>query len=139
MSLHLSLPSLWLDSASAFVMSYYASHWTALSILCLAATIHFTLHNKRRSLPIFNPPKLWQPTIFKKIEFIKNGPEILRQSEKLYGNTAYRLIAHIGETIMLPVSFADIIRNESRLSTGPVFQKVGTRPHEDSSRVYRHV
>lgn len=58
---------------------------------------------------------------------MKSGPSVLDMARKSYGKQPYRLINHIGETIVLPPSYANTIRNEPRLNFGEALNYVSIR------------
>ncbi|KAI4660219.1 uncharacterized protein J4E78_004919 [Alternaria triticimaculans] len=73
--------------------------------------------------PLANPPRWYQTTLSKRIEFLKNGRAILGDARKRYGKQPYRLIVDTGECLILPPEYAATIRNSMDLSFAKAIEK----------------
>ncbi|ORX99697.1 cytochrome P450 monooxygenase-like protein [Clohesyomyces aquaticus] len=95
-------------------------------IACIIAAIalgSFLTPFKRSQYPLANPPRRWKPHVFARLDFLKHGAEILSQASKKFAGQPFRLITELGETIVLPPSYAHEIRNEEGLSFGMAASK----------------
>ncbi|KAL1796185.1 hypothetical protein ACET3X_004725 [Alternaria dauci] len=72
--------------------------------------------SSRSKPPLANPPRWYQPALFKRLEFQRNGRAILNEARKRYGKQLYRLITDTGECLILPPEYAGMIRNSMDLS-----------------------
>lgn len=79
--------------------------------------------SKKPKLPLANPPRWYQTTLSKRIEFLKNGRAILGDTRRRYGKQPYRLIVDTGECLILPPEYAAMIRNNMDLSFAKAIEK----------------
>ncbi|USP74620.1 glycoside hydrolase family 5 protein [Curvularia clavata] len=77
--------------------------------------------------------------MLERLEYLRNGTEILKQGRQRYPNQPFRLVGQAHEIIVLPPSYADMIRNDPRLHFGlsldlmpkvPGMEPFGTLLHE---------
>lgn len=80
-------------------------------------SIFYSLKNSKSKLPLVNPRKAFELSSARiKKEFIRNAPDIFEKGFALTGNKPFRVIADIGEVIILPPDLANEVRNDTRLS-----------------------
>ncbi|KAH6616256.1 cytochrome P450 [Boeremia exigua] len=90
--------------------------------LAVAALISLVIITSNKSkIPLANPPDRFRTAFSRQVEFITHGLEVVEKARKQYGKQPYRLITNVGETIVLPPSYAQTIRNEKALHFGTTF------------------
>lgn len=95
--------------------------------LAIVALISFLVISHQSKLPVVNGPGWFELTTFKRLNFMKNGADILRDARKRYHSQPYNLVMSAGLITMLPPKYAQIIRNDPRLSFGHSFARVSIR------------
>ncbi|KAJ4357135.1 uncharacterized protein N0V89_001710 [Didymosphaeria variabile] len=110
-------------------------------LICLSVTWFGLVYQKTKH-PLANPPHLFQLRLFKQIDFLRNGVEILMQAKKKYAGEPFRMINELGELLVLPPSHVQLMRNEEKLSFSkailtdfhghnPGFEPFGLFAHDD--------
>jgi hypothetical protein len=93
--------------------------------LAVVALISFVIITSNKSkIPLANPPDHFQTAFSRQVEFITHGLKVLENARKRYGKQPYRLITNAGEMLVLPPSYAQMIRNEKALHFGTTFAQV---------------
>ncbi|KAK1960959.1 hypothetical protein LY78DRAFT_323511 [Colletotrichum sublineola] len=73
---------------------------------------------KDTNIPLANKPKWFQTRIDKQFEFLSNGQDTFQHCKSAYPGRRFRLLTDKGELVVLPQSYAVMIRNESSLDFG---------------------
>ena len=97
------------------------------TVTLVIATLVLFLCTQKSKYPIVNAPAWYEPTVLKRLEFLKHGAEIYDNARKQYANRPFKMICHVGEATVLPTKYADVIRNERRLTFGKSITYVSKR------------
>lgn len=127
------------------VFNLDATAWSKTLIATVGVTILslflISLWPDKSGYPLVNPPRLFQPQVFKKLEFLQNGIHTLYEAKKKYAGRPFRMITELGEILVLSPSHIQMMRNEADLSFSeviaiefhsylPGFQPFGILKHE---------
>jgi hypothetical protein len=93
-----------------------------ISFTVLALTSYAAFNSSK--FPLANNPGWCQTSVSKRIEFARDGRRIFQDAKKRYGPQPFRLLTEIGEVLVLPPSYANMIRNDMNLSTSKALEVV---------------
>ena len=95
-------------------------------LLIFIVAIWFAFNSKTSEYPLANAPSWFQPTYFKRLEFLKNGFTIYCEAKKRYGDSPYRLITENGEALILSSNDIRHVQSEKNLAFGEAIAIVGS-------------
>ncbi|CAN9356631.1 unnamed protein product [Alternaria alternata] len=94
---------------------------TTVSLGVVALISLVIIASNKSKIPLANPPDRFKTAFSRQLEFITHGLDVVENARKRYGKQPYRLITNVGEMLVLPPSYAQIIRNEKSLHFGTTF------------------
>jgi hypothetical protein len=71
---------------------------------------------KSDGLPHANPKMRFFPTTMAQMDFAKHGTEIFNRAKKQFPGKPFRMITNVGDTLVLPPRFANLIQNNKTLN-----------------------
>jgi hypothetical protein len=96
------------------------------------ALISFFVFTRKSRFPVANAPAWFEPTILKRLEYLKDGYMVYERARKQYGSQPFKLISNSADMIVLPVKYANVLRSDSRFTFGKtviiVSKSCGTSP-----------
>lgn len=108
----------------------YPARLIATSIL-LMVPIAIQLLKKKSNIPVVNSPSWWQFRAQKKVEWIRRGKEILSEGRERFPRKPFKVLTELGEVVILPPQYAEIIKNDTRLNFRQAIVKVSTGIEQD--------
>ena len=97
---------------------------TTVSLGVVALISLVVIVSNKSKFPLTNPLDRFKTAFSRQVEFITHGLEVVENARKRYGKQPYRLITNVGEMLVLPPSYAQMIRNEKALHFGTTFAQV---------------
>jgi cytochrome P450 monooxygenase-2 len=97
---------------------------TTVSLGVVALISLVIIASNKSKIPLANPPDRFKTAFSRQLEFITHGLDVVENARKRYGEQPYRLITNVGEMLVLPPSYAQMIRNEKSLHFGTTFAQV---------------
>lgn len=85
---------------------------TTLSLGVVALISLVVIVSNKSKIPLTNPLDRFKTAFSRQVEFITHGLEVMENARKRFGKQPYRLITNVGEMLVLPPSYAHMIRNE---------------------------
>ena len=108
-----------LNSAAATQLMLYV-----VAALLLAISLRRATSRGNIEIPLANPPKWYQLGIAKRLQFFSNSLDDLSAARKTSKGKPFRLLTNVGEGIVLPPHYAEVIQNERCLSFGQCLDNV---------------
>lgn len=91
------------------------SHYVVL-LTVLITSISILSSGRKTKIPLLNGPAWWQPTLMKKLEYLKSGMGTLAEGRAKSKGKAFRLITELGDMLILPNRYCNEIRNNLDLN-----------------------
>lgn len=122
-----------LDIVGRSVSAQYASY----AFLILATwTVYQAIFRKKTNAPPGNPPTTsiqWLFSIVQRVRFLDQGRNLMHNAWKKYPHRCFKMVTELGELVILPNEYADVIRGDERLNSEEFFEDVFTSPGNNMS------